>query len=151
MIVRMEDLRFAVRADIPYRLYHHHVILPCGKVAYTDHASLESYAAEHGGEYRVITGDELDALISEHEQSLVTLPAPIERDQFWYFLEVLPPCRWHDHKGVELFHVSERLTGDLVQWCARIGDAHYGFIDRAGRASDELVAVVRSAHEGGAA
>jgi hypothetical protein len=145
MAVKMSDLRFAIRSDIPYRMYHHHVILPDGAVAYTDHKSIESYAAEHGGEYRILSGDELDAIIRDAERNLRTKPARITQARFWDYLECLPPCRWHNHRGVELFHVSERLTGDLVQWCARIGDQHFGWTDFASAKSDDLAAMVAEA------
>lgn len=146
MTVALSELRFAIRTDEPYRLGHHHIILPDGSVAYTDHKSLASYAEERGGTYKILSDAEFDALLIETENALVTKPEPISKEQFWYFLECLPPCRWHHERGVELFHVSERLTGDLVQWCAQIGGNYYGWTDQARRSSKELSALVAQAH-----
>lgn len=44
----------------------------------------------------------------------------ITEERFWEMLEVLPPCRWDTTsvggRRLEMFHVSERLTGNLVSW-----------------------------------
>jgi hypothetical protein len=146
MNIPLSALRFAIRTDQPYRMHHHCVILPDDSVAWTDHKSIDSYAAEHGGTFKILTGEELDAVMAEAEAALVTKPAPITAERFDDYLECLPPCRWHRHAGVELFHVSERLTGDLVQWCARIEGQCYGWTDQARRPSDELAAAVAEAH-----
>jgi hypothetical protein len=122
---------------------------PDGTVAYSSALTAAEYIArkaEHGDTMRLITDAEFDALLNAHEAALVTKPAPITADRFDDWLGCLPPCRWHRHAGVELFHVSERLTGDLVQWCARIEGQCYGWTDQAKRPSDELAAAVAEAH-----
>ena len=121
-------------------------LMPDGTVAYTKGLTPDAYAADRGISVKVITDAEFDALLAAHEAALVTTPAPITAERFDDYLECLPPCRWHRHRGVELFHVSERLTGDLVQWCARIEGQCYGWTDQARRPSEELAAAVAEAH-----
>ena len=49
----------------------------------------------------------------------------INEEKFWYALEVLPPCKWVNNGSSEAFHVSERLTGSLVDWYARVGERYF--------------------------
>lgn len=141
----MSALCWAVRTDVPYKMGHHHIILPDDSVGYTDHKSIESYAAERGGEYVVMSDSEFDKFLAEEESKLVTPAESITLENFWDLLECLPPCRWHHHAGIELFHVSERLTGDLVTWCAKVGEDCYSFTDQARAPSADLAAKVVAA------
>lgn len=54
---------------------------------------------------------------------------PISAEQFFEALEVLPPCEWCTIKGVEVFYVSEHVTGNLVNWYCRVNDKHYSACD----------------------
>lgn len=38
---------------------------------------------------------------------------------WWDRLEILPPCRHHNVAGFEVFHISERITANIVSWYAR--------------------------------
>jgi hypothetical protein len=67
-----------------------------------------------------------------------TLPTPITEDRFVYMLDILPPCRWMRGDHVEWFHISERLSGNLVEWFVRVGDAHYSFVDEATLTSQQV-------------
>ena len=60
-----------------------------------------------------------------------TAPHVIDRDRFYYMLEVLPPCRWNRGAFIEFFHVSERLTENLVSWFARVDGRYYEMWDDA--------------------
>jgi hypothetical protein len=42
----------------------------------------------------------------------------VTAERFADMLEVLPPCKWGHRAGLEVFHVSERITGNLVDWYA---------------------------------
>jgi hypothetical protein len=47
-------------------------------------------------------------------------PREIDSDRFWQALEVLPPCKWQGMGTArESFHVSERLSGNVVSWYVR--------------------------------
>lgn len=50
----------------------------------------------------------------------------VDRDRFWYLLEVLPPGGWFHSYNVEWFYVIERLTDNIVTWAARIGNEKDG-------------------------
>jgi hypothetical protein len=53
-------------------------------------------------------------------------PQEITRERFWEMLEVLPPRKWQGMgTAFESFHVSERLSGDVVSWFVRIGDRYF--------------------------
>lgn len=41
-------------------------------------------------------------------------------EYFMYMLEVLPPCKWYNSKFSESFHISERLTENIVEWLVRV-------------------------------
>ena len=75
-----------------------------------------------GGDYVLITEEQLDSLQKDHEQGRTTLPSRIDEDKFFEYLNVLPPCRWEHIAGFEVFHVSERITGNLVSWYAKRRD-----------------------------
>lgn len=71
------------------------------------------------------------AIIADPEAQWGPLPPwPVDRDRFWYLLEVLPPCKWRRMAGgCESFHVSERLSGNVVTWCVRIGENFFELQD----------------------
>lgn len=87
---------------------------------------------------KVTSWAEYDKLTADFEQSLVTMPKVIDSERFNDMLEVLPPCRWHNCGGYEVFHVSERLTGDLVSWFAHTGDHYFEFTDTCRATDDHL-------------
>ena len=108
------------------------------RVQYHDGKTLEAYLFEYPLR-KVITGEELDALLESHYASLVTAPAPISEDQYNEWLECLPPCRWRSYGPYTAFHISERLTGNLVQWCVKHGQNYYGFTDSASMSEQSLI------------
>ncbi len=141
----MKIEKWLVRADEPFCGYALSFLQPDGTVAYTDGLTPEQYATSRGYSVRIITSAEHDALIEQHEASLITGPKE-ETEEAWYWaLECLPPSRWSVINGVELFHVSERIRGDLVSWHARIGDQFWTLTDQATRAPEELAAIVAAA------
>ena len=137
--------QYVIPANEPFKGYVQSVLKPDGTVAYTGGLSLTEYSAQQGKAFKTVSDEELDALIAEYEATLITDPAPESEEDWWYGLEVLPPCRWKTVRGVELFHISERLTGDLVRWHARIGDQHFTFTDQAGADMETLAAKVAKA------
>lgn len=44
------------------------------------------------------------------------MPESITEERYQEALECLPPSRWHGVAGVSVFHICERITGNLVQW-----------------------------------
>lgn len=154
-----------IRADQPFTGFSKSFMLPgSDKVAYTDPPqTFEEYAAECGEPLKLITDAELDALIDEYTASQITDATPITAEDWDYSLNVLPPCKWGSYSGVELFHVSELLYGNIASWYARIAgswnaetkeqaaDHFYTFNDTTTRDPFELAAKVKAAHEKGKA
>lgn len=103
--------------------------------------TLEQYSQATGKtNIKVISWPELEALIVAHENSLVTTPEEIDEDRYNYALEVLPPCRWKQYGSFIAFHVSERLTGNLVTWCASKSGKYFEFTDDAAISAEALTA-----------
>lgn len=107
------------------------------RVAYNDGKSLADYLAENTG-LMVITEKEFNKLLENYYDSLKTKPKRISKEKFWYWLECLPPCRYSKIRGAMIFHVSERLTGNLVQWCFEVNNKYYGFTENANISIGEL-------------
>ena len=55
----------------------------------------------------------------------------VSEKRFWEMLEVLPPCKWGTRAGFEMFHVSERISGSLVDWYLRdtATDQHWHIVE----------------------
>ena len=144
-------MQYLVRTDQPFRGSVQSVVLENGTVAYSDGQTVAEYIADRGGNLRVVTEAELFELVQAYEASLVTEPRQITAEQWDDALNVLPPCRWHTFDGVQLFHVSERITGGLVDWYATTGGRDnlrcWHFVDLHRRPSAELAAKVRRAAE----
>ena len=79
---------------------------------------------------KVIDKAEYEKRINTYKAERLKEEEAIEKSDWWWFFECLPPCRWSNRSGVELFHMSERLSFDLVHWVGRIGDKHYKLVDK---------------------
>ena len=88
-------------------------------------------AHDMGKTFKILTNEELDVLIADQERKICAGHTIIDEARFWEMLEVLPPCRWGTVGGYEVFHVSERLSGNLVSWFAHRGDNYYEFTEQA--------------------
>lgn len=131
-------MRYVIRDDIPFQGSVHSVLTPDGLVAWSGGLTLEQYAAERGFPVRVVEEDEIDALVKTYTDGLVQAPREISEQDYEQALGVLPPCRWTSRRGVEMFHISERLTHDIVAWHTRAGDRFFAFYDRAGASLDHI-------------
>lgn len=132
-------MQYIIRKDEPFQGHVQSIVNPDGTIAYCAGLTLETYEAERGFPIRVIDDAELDQLTAEHLRGLVSDPAPITQERFWEMLEVLPPCHWHNAGGFEVFHVSERLTHNLVSWFAHRGDSYWEFTDHDNITDTDLV------------
>lgn len=141
----MSDLRFIIRADQPYDGNTLSALKPDNIVYWTKGKTLAEYEAECSFPIRVIDAEEFDQLESDYEQSLVTDPEPETEEQFDYALGVLPPMRWHAHRGVTLFCMSETQRGAMTEWHAAIGDRYWRFTDSQFANSDYLADKVAAA------
>jgi hypothetical protein len=106
--------------------------------------TLAEYEAERGQTFKRITWEELEMLLEAHYSSLKTKPEEITAERYDYMLEVLPPCRWQNIGGASIFHVSERLTANIVQWCFSLRGKYYAFHDDASLSNEKLHAIIGS-------
>lgn len=168
----MENITgYLIRADKPYRGHTESIIYADSngveRVAYTGRdrvvqfagrsgekvmqeatpdLTLAEYEAERGTSFKRITGEEPDALQAAHIASLITEPEPMSEDRYNELLECLPPCRWHKAGKWSVFHISERLQGNIVQWCAQSGSmVCYGWQDHADITTPDIIAKLQAA------
>ena len=134
-----------IRADQPFDGKSQSFLLPNGTIAYTDGLTPEQYASKRGFPVRVISDAELDALTDRWTASQITVPEEEDSQAFWYALEVLPPCRWHTRRGVELFHISERISHNLVNWHAQVDGRYFTMVHHADADCDVLADAVNQA------
>lgn len=82
-----------------------------------------------GESVEIVNAEKLEKLFDDHEKSLITDPIEITSERFFDLLEVLPPARWGHTSSVEHFHIIERITGNLVTWCAKYQGKCFSFDD----------------------
>jgi hypothetical protein len=111
------------------------------RVAYNGFKTLEDYLKEPENKGRkVVSQKEVDKLLADYENSHKTEPSQIKPSEYEYALEVLPPCRWEG----SVFHVSERVTGDIVNWYFKKDKKCYTFTDSATLSREEIKAKIES-------
>lgn len=115
-------------------------------VAYRNGQTLADYLAENPQCY-ALNSAQADEYLQKQFDSMVTEPEPCTAEHWQNMLEILPPCRWQTVRGVNMFHVSERLVGNIVSWFARIGESHYTFNDHADCEMESLAAKVAAVHQ----
>ncbi|EPO2911696.1 TPA: hypothetical protein ACF3XO_004483 [Vibrio parahaemolyticus] len=98
------------------------------------------------GEWNVIDDDELTQLFDTYEQSLCSLPKTCTAERFNDMFEILPPCQWSTVGGVEMFHVSERLYGNVVSWFFNYQNAFYTCEQLASASKTDLSEMVKAAY-----
>jgi hypothetical protein len=107
--------------------------------------TVEQYQAHFPDQdLKIISSDEIGRLLDEYCKSLITSPEEISEDDYFHFLEVLPPCKMQGVDGAQVFHMSEALIYDLVQWNVSKGGKYYCFTNSANLAQDELNTIVNN-------
>lgn len=96
---------------------------------------------------KVIEECEFSQFEDEYSQSLITGFSEISKETYWWRLECLPPCKWTKINGVEMFHISERIRGDLVTWCFEYQDKYYTCDNEANKSRNELAQELKQAIE----
>jgi hypothetical protein len=142
-------MQFIIRADQPYQGHVQSVLEPDGTVAWSGGLTPDQYASDRGIKIRIIDEAELASLTAAYTAGLVTSPQPETAADFQRALDVLPPSRWTVHRGVEMFHICERVTHDIVAWHARLGDRCYTFNDRSGISNEDVTVKVAAARDHG--
>lgn len=79
------------------------------------------------------------------EAGCKTSPRRIDREDFDYALNVLPPVRWDQNGKYETFLMSERINGRVTGIYARVSDSYWKFEDVYTLSHVEIIAKVREA------
>ena len=94
--------------------------------------TLEEYRDRVNPSIKLVSEKGVGKLLTKYNNSLVTEPKEITEDEFFDALECMPPSKWGRVNGVELFHICERITGDMVSWFAKVNGQCFSFVDHAG-------------------
>ncbi len=78
-----------------------------------------------GKKTKVIDDNELNLLFDNYKNSLVTGFQEITKQKFHDMMEILPPCKWGTFDNVEMFHISERIYGNIVSWYFKYNNKYY--------------------------
>jgi len=141
--------RYIIRTDAPFAGHVQSYIKPDGYVAYAEgNLTPEQYGLERGFPVRVVDDAELDAMLATWTAHQITAPVEETLADFTYALDCLPPCRWQRYRGVEMFHISERLSHDLVNWHVGIDDRYFTFVDRDSTSTEAIAAKAAAALAG---
>ena len=97
-------------------------------------------------EWHVIDDEELTQWFDSYEQSLCTLPTASTEKFFNDLLNILPPCQWSTVGGVEMFHISERLYGNVVLWLFNYQNTFYTCEQLATASKTGLSEMVKAAY-----
>ena len=135
-------MRYILRTDQPFRGVVQSFLTKEGLVEWTGGLTLDEYAKERGFPVRAVDDAEFDRLNDAFLASQISDPVEETGDAYNYALECLPPCRWKTVCGVEMFHISERLSADLVSWHAELNGRFFTFTDHAGADMAALAAKV---------
>jgi len=140
-------MRYLIRTDQPFRGIIQSYVLDNGLVAYSENLTPEQYAAKHNEQVRVVDETEFDAMMTAYVESQVSEPVEETYAQFDEALNCLPPYKWRVVRGVELFHLSERLSHNLVTWHAKLGNRYFTFTDRDNADMEKLAEKVAMARD----
>lgn len=115
-----------------------------GYADYTNGKRPEAYLDELGPGYACLPIDQALELIEKaEEKKYIKAWKEITINQWEYWLEVLPPVKWKTIDGVNLFRISEHMTGNIVLHCARIGKRCFEAYRRTSNSYKALAAEVR--------
>lgn len=150
------DAKQLEASDVIYKpgnLHLQSVVLPGGRVAYSgggkrDDLTVDEYFTERGlvGQgFEVMPFSRALALIGEAEQAAYLRPW-VEIDEAAYdaMLGALPPEKWQTVDGVNIFRMSEYLSGNITAHYARIAGRHFTANRRTSANYTDLAAEVRA-------
>ena len=90
-------------------------------VDHTDGMTFKAYNEANGGNLQALTWDEFWPILENYNKTAYIKPfVEISEEQYYDWLECLPPCKWHDlDSRFNSFFISEALTHDLHQFCIK--------------------------------
>lgn len=90
---------------------------------------LEELNAERGPgspEFKILEWEELSPLLDAAENAKYLEPwQEICREEYWHYLEALPPQKWERWPGGSIFRMSEYYTSDITGHFAQIGERYF--------------------------
>lgn len=111
---------------LPYRGHIHSTVITFKSgerlVAYTGKTLAEYMAEPEHADLVEKTWAEVLEMDKAHQKSRVTNPEAMTFDRYSDLLECFPPSRFGKIGGVWVFHIGERITRNLVQWCASLNE-----------------------------
>lgn len=138
-------MEFVIRTDIPFRGTAQSTINADGKVAWSGDLTVAEYQKARGFPVRVVDEPEFLDMQRCYIDTLITAPVRESRAAYWNALEILPPSRFTDTGAIELFHISEHIQADLVEWHAKTKGTYFSFRDRYDAPLDYLLGKIREA------
>lgn len=111
-----------------YKLGETHIqtTITNGYANYTKGKRPEAYLDELGPGYACLPIDQAMELIEKAEEKKYIKPwKEITENEWDEWLSVLPPEKWKGVDGVNIFRISERLTGNISRHCAEYQNKYY--------------------------
>ena len=135
-------LQYVVKATEEFQGHYENVVMIDHQghktVPYTD-LSYDQYLDSHQ-DCILISVPKFGELLNDYLKELVNQPAKqVDEQRYWHMLDVLPPCRWYTGGLFEYFHISERLTYNLVTYICRNDDEYFEFIDFDNKSHKSLI------------
>lgn len=118
-------------------------VRPDGRGLYSG-KTLDEFIFEYGD----VTIVDQEVAIQHDRNRRITTPVEISEERFHDMLNCLPPSKWRRFGGAESFHISERITYDIVDWFVSIGGKFYSFADTDSLSAEEVVNRVLPLHLG---
>ncbi len=116
------------------------------EISFINQLSFEEYNAKNGGNLTEVSEEQIDALFKEHRDSLISEFSEITAERFDDLLNCLPPKRWHNHNGAQIFYMCEAYTDDLYTCCIAYKDKFFSALRPIREESESLVNEVKKAY-----
>lgn len=91
--------------------------------------SFRDYMTAHADVIELVSNAKFDQMLTAYYESRRTAPREIAPEDYEWLLECLPPCKWNRGAHFSSFHMSERITGNLVTWCGHYHDKYWRLDD----------------------
>lgn len=118
---------------------------------YENRLNFEQYQKEKNEPLKVVTEQELDKLFKEYEEkSILQKFTEITEERYFDLLECLPPKRWHNFKGLEIFFMGECYTSNIYTCCIHDPSTkkYYSALRRITETSEELETIYKESTNG---
>lgn len=76
-----------------------------------------------------------------------TQPEAITEEDYWYFLEVMPPVNYTIRGNSESFKLCERICQDITVIVAKIGSHYYKFQNEINLSHEQIIEYIKKNYE----